>query len=190
MFIIEQGIQLVAGCSKKFHFMKASILKERMWPCITSQRKLYYIFCCIKQQIQHQKRRFWKQLHIAQLCFSKYDLAQNNFHRQIKYPVDFDDELCQTRKRQIQTCDRCSTINRLFWRLIWNVLYYKSVLSNGNSKKVLKSVFIFIKLFLHTFSKKLAFCYSTTFFESLIPHKRSFLSTVTFHMVNVKRVVL
>ena len=30
----------------------------------------------------------------------------------------------------------------------------------------------FIKLFLHIFLKKLAFCYSTTFFESLINHKR------------------
>ena len=82
MFIIEQGIQLVElyiynfavilshhsytsfwnncyGCSKKFHFMKASILKERMWPCITSQRKLYISFVAfLKQQIQHQKRRF------------------------------------------------------------------------------------------------------------------------------------
>ena len=32
--------------------------------------------------------------------------------------------------------------------------------------------YFLIKLFLHTFSKKLAFCYSTTFFESLITHKR------------------
>ena len=46
----------------------------------------------------------------------------------------------------------------------------------GDSKKVLfpgKSVFIFLfSYFCTLFSKKLPFCYSTTFFESLITHKR------------------
>ena len=46
----------------------------------------------------------------------------------------------------------------------------------GDSKKAFfwkKSVFyFFIKLFLHTFFQKRTFCYPTTFFESLITHKR------------------
>ena len=50
-------------------------------------------------------------------------------------------------------------------------------LSNRRVKKVLywkKSLFIyfFIKLFLDTFCQKRTFCYPTTFFESLITHKR------------------
>ena len=32
--------------------------------------------------------------------------------------------------------------------------------------------YFFLKLFLHTFCQKRTFCYSTTFFESLITHKR------------------
>ena len=33
-------------------------------------------------------------------------------------------------------------------------------------------LFFFIKRFLHTFCQKRTFCYPTTFFESLITHKR------------------
>ena len=45
----------------------------------------------------------------------------------------------------------------------------------GNSKKVLfpgKSVFVFLLSYFCTLFLKTAFCYSTTFFESLITHKR------------------
>ena len=46
----------------------------------------------------------------------------------------------------------------------------------GNSKKGTFSrkirFYFLIKLFLHTFFQKRTFCYSTTFFESLITHKR------------------
>ena len=34
-----------------------------------------------------------------------------------------------------------------------------------------KSVFIFLKQFLHTFCQVRTFCYTTTFIESLITHK-------------------
>ena len=54
----------------------------------------------------------------------------------------------------------------------------------GTFLKKKKRFYFFIKLFLHTF------CYLTTAFKSLITHKWFILKKVTFHIVNVKRVVL
>ena len=61
---------------------------------------------------------------------------------------------------------------------IWNLTMLKNepFMSNRRFKKgtFLKKVrfYFFVKLFLHTFCQKQIFCYSTTFFESLITHKR------------------
>ena len=100
-------------------------------------------------------------------------------HRQIKYPVDFDDEL----KIGDVRCDDMT----YKWQWKYNsfdVYHMKhnyvqkwTVSEQSAIKKRLfffkKSPFLFfIKWFLHTFCQKRTFCYPTTFFESLITHKR------------------
>ena len=99
-------------------------------------------------------------------------------HRQIKYPVDFDDEL----KIGDVRYDKMTYLTikpQLFWRLLYE-MWLSSKMDRlwviGDSKKVLfwkkVSFYFFIKLFLHTFCQKRTFCYPTTFVESLITHKR------------------
>ena len=95
---------------------------------------------------------------------------------QKKYPVDFDDEL----KIGDVRYDDMTYITikvQLFWRLPYvTFLKNEPFLSNRRFKKgcFLKKVrfYFFIKLFLHTFCQKRTFCYPTTFFKSLINHKR------------------
>ena len=104
----------------------------------------------------------------------------------------------KNRRRQIRWYDlNNNESTTLLTFIIWNITMFKNepFLSNRRFKKgcFLKKVrfYFFIRLFLHTFCQKQTFCYPTTFFKSLINHKRFvFFRKVTLHIVNVKWVVL
>ena len=93
-----------------------------------------------------------------------------------KKPVDFDDELKTGDVRYDDMTVNKNESSTLLTFTIWNITMLKNepFMSYPRFKKgALKKIrFFTIKQFLHTFCQKRTICYPTTFFESLITHKR------------------
>ena len=123
-------------------------------------------------------------------CYSTSSFAKK------KYPVDFDVEL----KIGDVRYDNMTKIT-IKIQLFWHLRYEMQLCSKmnrfwviGNSKRVLfpeKSVFILLLSYFCTlFSKNGLFATWPPFLNRWLLRNGSFLRKVTFHMVNVKRVVL
>ena len=99
--------------------------------------------------------------------------------RQIKYPVNFDDEL-QNRRHQIRWYDLNNNESTTLLTFTYMKCDFPQKLTVSEQSAIQKrlffekSQFIFFLLsdFCTLFAKKRTFCYLTTFIESLITHKR------------------